>query len=217
MTAPWAGGSGSIWLPQRGDTITFEGDAYSGSIQQPIPGRRLDVRTYWGRWTHPIGQDSDFSAQVYWDRTYRAFSGSFSEELNTYDVDFSIAPDWRASKAYLGRGLSPHARPYRQYESLRICLRPPDRKSATVQRFFAGRNFFWCPTGCVFTLGTKLEHNDYSEFEFQPSGRLTWCRTIVRRSGRHFPAVRSPSRIDRDLYARFLADVAAGIGRRIKF
>jgi iron complex outermembrane recepter protein len=24
------------------------------------------------------------------------------------------------------------------------------------------------------TIGTKIEHNDYTGFEFQPSGRLAW-------------------------------------------
>jgi iron complex outermembrane receptor protein len=52
------------------------------------------------------------------------------------------------------------------------------------------------------TLGTKIEHNDYTGFEFQPSGRLAW-----RLSEQHTlwsaisRAVRTPSRIDRELFA----------------
>jgi iron complex outermembrane receptor protein len=49
------------------------------------------------------------------------------------------------------------------------------------------------------TLGSKFEHNDYTGFESQPSGRLAWTpndeHTVWAAVSR---AVRSPSRIDRD-------------------
>src|SRR6202034_830062 len=50
------------------------------------------------------------------------------------------------------------------------------------------------------TVGSKVEHNDYTGFEYEPSGRLAWTPspkqlvwTAVSR------AVRTPSRYDRDL------------------
>jgi iron complex outermembrane receptor protein len=52
------------------------------------------------------------------------------------------------------------------------------------------------------TLGTKIEHNDYTGFEFQPSGRLAWRlseqQTLWSAISR---AVRTPSRIDPELFA----------------
>jgi len=55
------------------------------------------------------------------------------------------------------------------------------------------------PERLKFTIGTKLEHNDFSGWEVQPSARLAWTPTTnqilwaaVSR------AVRSPSRIDSD-------------------
>jgi iron complex outermembrane receptor protein len=69
------------------------------------------------------------------------------------------------------------------------------------------------------TLGSKLERNDYSSFEFQPSGRLRL--TLGPRHGLWAAvtrAVRTPTRFDRDLildvaivpgspvFARFLGD-----------
>ncbi|MCA1851289.1 MAG: TonB-dependent receptor, partial [Beggiatoa sp.] len=51
------------------------------------------------------------------------------------------------------------------------------------------------------TLGTKIEHNDYTGFEFQPSGRLAWRlseqQTVWSAISR---AVRTPSRIDREFF-----------------
>jgi len=49
------------------------------------------------------------------------------------------------------------------------------------------------------TLGTKIEHNDYTGVEVQPSGRVAW--TLTQRQmlwGAISRAVRTPSRIDRD-------------------
>jgi iron complex outermembrane recepter protein len=52
----------------------------------------------------------------------------------------------------------------------------------------------------TFTLGTKLEHNDYTGFELEPSVRLQWNadagQSVWAAVSR---AVRTPSRIDRDL------------------
>src|SRR5258706_11624898 len=52
------------------------------------------------------------------------------------------------------------------------------------------------------TLGTKIEHNDYTGVEYQPSGRLAWIlgeRQMLW--GAVSRAVRTPSRIDRELFA----------------
>ena len=52
------------------------------------------------------------------------------------------------------------------------------------------------------TLGTKIEHNDYTGIEVEPGGRLGW--TLTERQmlwGAISRAVRTPSRIDRDLFA----------------
>ena len=50
------------------------------------------------------------------------------------------------------------------------------------------------------TLGSKVEHNDYTGFEFEPNVRLQWTwtpnQTLWSAISR---AARTPSRIDRDL------------------
>ena len=52
------------------------------------------------------------------------------------------------------------------------------------------------------TLGTKLEYNDDTHFEYQPSGRLLWKVTERQTAWAAVSrAVRTPSRIDRELFA----------------
>ena len=56
------------------------------------------------------------------------------------------------------------------------------------------------PKRLEFTVGTKLLHNDYTHFEWQPSVRLAWTpsekHTIWTAVSR---AVRTPSRFDADI------------------
>jgi iron complex outermembrane receptor protein len=58
------------------------------------------------------------------------------------------------------------------------------------------------PDRLHLTLGTKVEHNDYTGYEVQPSGRVSWTPA---RGGALWAAVsravRAPSRIDRELFA----------------
>src|SRR5204862_4320613 len=58
------------------------------------------------------------------------------------------------------------------------------------------------PSRLSVGLGTRIEHNDYVGFEVQHSGRVNWR---LSSSGTVWPAVsralRTPSRIDRELFA----------------
>ncbi len=52
------------------------------------------------------------------------------------------------------------------------------------------------------TIGLKIEHNDYTGWEFQPSGRVAWKLTSEQTLwGAISCAVRTPSRIDTDFFA----------------
>ncbi len=66
--------------------------------------------------------------------------------------------------------------------------------SAFVQDEFALRK------NLSFTLGTKLEHNDYTGFEYEPDVRMNWSLSPSQALwGAVSRAVRTPSRLDRDL------------------
>ena len=64
------------------------------------------------------------------------------------------------------------------------------------------------------TLGTKLEHNDFSGFEWQPSMRMAWtasdASTLWMAVSR---AVRVPTRIERDIAVDISAPTANPAGR----
>jgi iron complex outermembrane receptor protein len=78
----------------------------------------------------------------------------------------------------------------------------PARRNLQLASAFLQDEFQVIPERLVLTAGSKFEHNDYSGFEVQPSGRLAYkpgtnhtLWTAVSR------AVRSPSRIDTEVFS----------------
>jgi iron complex outermembrane receptor protein len=77
----------------------------------------------------------------------------------------------------------------------------PNRMNMNLFSGFIQDEFTIAPDKLKFTIGTKIQHNVFTGFEFQPSGRIAWTPsqkyTIWGAVSR---AVRMPSRIDVDYY-----------------
>src|SRR5690606_37501797 len=71
------------------DALTLQGDAYSG---EPNPDGLVAVDATGGnalgRWTRTFSDAADMQLGWYYDRTSRDFNNGFTEDLDTYDVDF---------------------------------------------------------------------------------------------------------------------------------
>jgi iron complex outermembrane receptor protein len=202
-TNNWHLGQGGFrldWLPPDGNTLTVQGDGYGGSISQFLPGDiSVDGQNLLARWSHSISEDSETTLQMYWDRTYRRVPTSFTEELNTYDVDFQHrVPLGNRQSIVWGASYRLMADRATGSPSLTFI---PSRRDLQLFGAFVQDEIVIVEEKLKLMLGTKLEHNDFSGFEVQPSGRLAWTpddkQTIWTAISR---AVRSPSRIDTDLY-----------------
>lgn len=201
---PWhvaQGGYRLDWDKSGSDTITLQGDAYKGMVDQPGPGNtEVSGLNTLGRWTRTLGANSDLQFQAYYDRTYRSIPGSFTQTLNTGDFDFQHRfPIGMRHDVVWGVG-------YRAVADDIIntpanAFLPP---TVTHDWFsaFAQDAIALSKDRVALTLGSKFEHNPYTGWEFQPSGRLAWRpakqTTIWTAISR---AVRTPSRIDRDLFS----------------
>jgi iron complex outermembrane receptor protein len=194
------------------DRLTLQGDYYDGHENVQTGGTGdASGQNLLGRWTRTLSDESDLSLQSYIDQTHLADPfppltagtltlsppGVLYDDLTTYDVDFQHRfPIGTLNRVVWGLG-------YRLTHDAVIAapavgfLPPVLRQnlfSAFIQDEIALRK------DLSFTLGTKLEHNDYTGFEFEPSARLSWTvnsnQALWSAISR---AVRTPSRIDHDL------------------
>jgi iron complex outermembrane receptor protein len=196
----------------RADTFTAHGDFYAGHEGLDTGGAAQTAGgNLVGRWSHVVSEESDFSLQVYYDRTHLripivpavlngielAPAGILRDDLSTYDIDFQHR---------FSLGLRHHivwGAGYRFSHDVvdnapAIAFLPTvlDRNlfSAFVQDEIA------LAAELALTLGSKVEHNDYTGFEVEPNMRLQWTwapnQTLWSAVSR---AARTPSRIDRDL------------------
>ena len=197
----WQGGFRMDWDAASVNRVTLQGDLYDGRIGQLTAG---DVGVSGGnvvaKWSHTISEGSSLAAQLYYDRTHRHIPGTFGEDLDTYDVDVQHAARLGARQDVVW-GLGYRLINDRVANSSMLAFLPP----GVARQWFSGfvqDEIALVPNRLHVALGTKIEHNDYVGFEVQPSGRVNWRPNP---SGTLWVAVsralRSPSRIDRELFA----------------
>src|SRR5207247_2460832 len=104
----------------------------------------------------------------------RTIPNSFDEALNTGDLDFQHRFGWgQRQRMIWGGGYRVLADEITEPSSSAFAFLPSSRR---LQLFsgFVQDEIEVVPDHWHVTLGTKLEHNDYSGVEVQPSGRLAW-------------------------------------------
>ncbi len=198
----WHIGQGGFridWDASASNRLTLQGDLYDGRSNQLRPGDvTLSGKNVIAKWAHTISANSDVGAQMYYDRTHRDIPGTFGEDLDIYDVDLQ-------QRALLARhdvvwGVGYRLINDRVANSPGLAFLPPHVARQWFTAFVQDELALVAERLHV-TLGTKIEHNDYTGFEIQPSGRLNWTLspsgTVWAAISR---AVRTPSRIDRELF-----------------
>jgi iron complex outermembrane receptor protein len=199
------GGFRIDWHRSDADGFMVQGDMYGTDYQAPGPGETdLNGQDVLANWSHVFSPESDLQAQVYFDRTWRkavfAPTLTFTDELRTYDFDFHHRfPLGSRQNIMWGAG-------YRWMQDAVgnvpfFSFLPADKD---LSRFnaFAQDEIMLLSRRLKITLGTKLEHEEYSGFNLQPSGRIAWSpdsrQTLWGAVSR---AVRTPSRIDVEFFA----------------
>jgi iron complex outermembrane recepter protein len=200
----------SDWQASPGDAVTVQGDLYDGDIGlvapsvfvigRPSPSGRLETGVnggnVLGRWQHAFDATSDMQLRLYYDRTHRD-DPSFLDDLDTIDLDFQHR-FLLARRHEITWGLSYRLLNDRTEGKVVIALNPPSARDRLYSGFIQDQ--ISLGQTVRVTLGTKLEHNDYSGFEAQPSIRVAWdlarARTLWAAVSR---AVRVPDRLERDV------------------
>lgn len=183
------------------DTLTIQGDGYSGQIAQPaVADINISGINLLGRWSRTLAEQSDVKVQTYFDRTHRRIPNSITEDLDTYDIDFQHRlPVGQRHDIVWGLG----------YRFINDRIKNPVTlgflPANVTRQWFSGfvqDGIVLVPDKLHLTIGSKLEHNEYTGFELQPSVRLAWRATEQHTVWTAISrAVRTPSRIDGELYA----------------
>ncbi len=206
----WRQGRGGFRIDAQGsadDTLTLQGDFYSGSADHTATtDSQMSGGNLLGRWSHSASENSDMSLQAYIDRTHISIpapalafapAGVVADDLDTYDVDFQHHLNF-AGRHRLVWGLGFR----RTHDEVSNALSLSFFPAVLNQNLFSGfvEDEITLRPDLFFTAGTKLEHNDYTGYEVEPSARLQWNlatnQTLWSAVSR---AVRTPSRIDHDL------------------
>src|SRR5947207_3256076 len=166
------------------------------------PGAALWGANVMAKWSRTLSERSSLAAHLYYDRTHRDIPGVFGEDLDTYDVDLQHSARLGARHDVVW-GLG-----YRNINDRTVI--GSDSTLAflplhVAREWFTGfvqDEIALVPNRVHVTVGSKIEHNDYTGFEIQPSGRVSWrpgsSGTLWMAVSR---ALRTPSRIDRELFA----------------
>ncbi|MDB6112684.1 MAG: TonB-dependent receptor, plug [Pedosphaera sp.] len=204
------GGMRLDWEATSGDLLTLQGDYFKGDFGQAtqIPILTPPFSTNFtavndnrggnvlGRWTHGFSEDSVLTLQMYYDHNV-ANEADLQGISDVYDFDLQHKFGWGERQAIvwgLGYRYLPTDNSPSSFLNWNRRTRNDQLYSAFVQddvTLVEGR--------LHLVLGSKIEHNDYTGFEFQPSGRLLWTpseqQTVWTAVSR---AVRTPSELERD-------------------
>src|SRR6266566_1490924 len=202
----WYVGQGGFrmdWEASSASRVTLQGDLYDGRIAQDSGGDiAVSGRNVIAKWSRTLSERSSLAAHLYYDRTHRDIPGLFGEDLDTYDFDLQHRTRL-GDRHEVVWGLG-----YRNINDRTVI--GLDSALAflplhVAREWFTGfvqDEIALLPNRFHLTLGTKIEHNDYTGFELQPSGRVNWTlspsATLWAAVSR---AVRAPSRIDREFFA----------------
>lgn len=213
----WHQGRGGFrfdWDASDQNLLTIQGDLYAGwddqtftRVSPVFPYPTNDVADTYdvnggnllARWTHTISDESSWSLQAYYDRTYRD-AVIFRETRDTADVDFQHRfPILSWNDLMWGFGYRWTQDQTRETDNFDVSMDPADRSTQLFSAFVQDEIAIIADR-LSLTVGSKFEHNDFTGFEYQPSGRVTWTphsrHTIWAAVSR---AVRTPSRADHDV------------------
>ncbi|AMK79046.1 MULTISPECIES: TonB-dependent receptor plug domain-containing protein [Methylomonas] len=193
------------------DELKLQGDLYHSHLNQTITIPQIaapytdtfrdKAETYGGnilgRWQHTVSTSSDYSLQLYYDY-YRRNEAWFSEGRNTLDLDFQHRFSLLDNNEIIwGFG---YQYTHDDTRAGRLLSLSPTSRNDQLFSTFVQDEMELIDQKLWLTLGTKLEHNDYSGFEGQPTARLMWTPHSQHRIwGAVSRAVRTPSRAEHNM------------------
>lgn len=179
-------------------TATVQGETFKADIGNLGGDRDLKGAYLLGRWSQPTSATGAMRLQAYFDHTERVHAGTFQEKLDILDLDLQHESNaWKGNKLVAGAG-------YRRARD--DVTNTPALGFDPAHRTLQWGNVFvqdeWAVTRDVsLTGGLKAERNPYTGLEWLPNIRFAWSVAPDHLVwGALSRALRTPSRIDRDVF-----------------
>ncbi len=212
------GGFRLDWDASSDDQITLQGDYYNGysgdqSVFAAFQGGQINAVSPYNtiqngttyvtgeninlQWKRDLGEDSDWAIRAYYDRTLDIWRDyGYLNECRTFDFDFQHRFPLALRHQFIwGLGVR-NARSIAASSSPPLQIDPTER-SDNILSCFAQDQIALSEDLWYLTLGTKMEHNDYTGLEFEPSVRLLWTPDEKRSIwGAISRAVRTPAHVE---------------------
>ncbi len=183
----------------RSDTSDFRSVPTFVSPFSQLQNENIDARgaNILGRWNRAFSDDSYLTVQSYVDYTSRD-QLTLGDRETTLDMDAQYAlPALGRHKIILGGGYRYNAD---QLTQSQIITFQNGYQATNIMNAFAQDKITLVPQDWFLTLGSKLEHNDFTGFEIEPDARLQWQINDRQMAwGSVSRAVRTPSILEREL------------------
>lgn len=200
------------WKNSDTENFTLQGDAYTADIDLDLEvpsftsptgynayGDKIHARGYnvLGRWEQKHSTTLDSKIQAYVDYQSHKYS-SLEQEIYTFDVDYQTA--WKTSdRNDIVWGTAARLIQSDLGDSFDI-VEAKDITTSHILSAFLQDQYALMPNELYLTLGSKLEHNNFTGIEIEPSARLAWYpsdnQTVWGAVSR---AVRMPSILERSV------------------
>lgn len=178
-----SGGFRSDWTLTPADSLTVEGQMYRSrngetltipSLSAPYSSTFQNTGNYsggnlLGRWNHSFS-DSSISVQAYFDRTNYADPNLFIDHESVYDVEFQH--DFHVGDSHnIVWGAGYRSIQDRSDATFTVAVQPSQGQYNQFNAFLQDE-IALLDGRLRLTLGSKLDHNDFTGFEYEPNVRL---------------------------------------------
>jgi iron complex outermembrane recepter protein len=220
----WRTGFRADWQASAKTAFTVQGDLYTSAVNTLNTATSLQPPHVWqipneqdvsganlvGRWIRTIDERSHASVQLYYDRT-DSQQEMFSIRRDIVDIEF------QHERALGSRHTIVYGAGYRfaqaAYTDSLFLTYPREHDSMGLANAFLQDEIALAQERLTLSLGSKIEHNEFSGTQLQPSVRLLWSPdhehsvwTSISR------AVRTPNPVETALRVNYAAFDMDGSG-----
>lgn len=193
-------GARADWSNGGNDNFTVQGEVQQGQNEQesvqfgPLPGESDSTMSYLrGRWVRALEDGSTVTVSSFIDQHSRS-TAVLDQRVTTFDADFNHSLKWMERNSLVwGAGYRLADDSYNTTSIL--SFNPSEQQNHLFSTYV--QNTYAATDRLDLTLGSKLEHNDFTGFEVQPTAKFAF-RPDERSTlwGSVARAVRTPSRTE---------------------